>query len=224
MNAEQTGSGSVRAAASKTELKVGEKLLGTDPKTGKPVSVKIGRFGPFVQIGSAEDDVKPLFASLLKGQSIETISLDEALQLFKLSRTIGEIDGKAVDVASGRFGPYLKYNSAFVAIPKDYDPYHITLDEAKKLIDEKAEKEANKLIKTFQENEDLQLLNGRFGPYISYNKKNYKIPKEKVPAELSYEEALKIIQDAPAKPARGKGKTKVKAKEKVKAKAKAKKK
>jgi len=195
-------------SASKTELKVGERALGTDPKSGKPVSAKIGRFGPFAQIGSAEDEVKPQFASLAKGQSIETITLAEALQLFELPRTVGEIDDKTVIAAIGRFDPYLKYNNAFVTIPKDYDPYHITLEEAKKLIAEKAEKEANKLIKTFQENDKLQILNGRFGPYISIDKNNYKIPKGKVPAELSYDEVLKIIQDAPAKPAKGKGRGK----------------
>jgi DNA topoisomerase-1 len=190
-------------SSSKSELKVGERLLGTDPKTGKPVSVKIGRFGPFVQIGSAEDETKPQFASLAKGQSIETISLEEALTLFNLPRKVGELEGNPVEAAVGRFGPYLKYNGTFVTIPKGYDPYHITIEEAEKLIEEKKEKEANKLIKSFPEDAKLQILNGRFGPYISYDKANYKIPKGKVPAELSFEETMKIINEAPAKPVKG---------------------
>ena len=187
---------------SKSELKVGERPLGIDPKTGKPVSVKVGRFGPFAQIGSADDEVKPQFASLAKGQSIETITLEEALSLFNLPRKVGELEGKQVEAAIGRFGPYLKYDGTFVTIPKGYDPYHITIEEAKKLIAEKKEKEANKLIKSFPEDAKLQILNGRYGPYISYNKANYKIPKGTVPAELSFEETMKIINAAPAKPAK----------------------
>jgi DNA topoisomerase-1 len=191
-------------AASKSELKVGERALGTDPQSGKPVSVKIGRFGPFVQIGSADDEEKPRFTSLIKGQSIETITLDEALRLFDLPRTVGVLDGKPVTAAIGRFGPYLKFNNLFVTITKEYNPYHITLEEAQKLIAEKKEKEANKCIKSFPEDEKLQILNGRYGPYISYDKVNYKIPKGVVPAALSLDEARKIIQEAPAKPAKGK--------------------
>jgi DNA topoisomerase-1 len=186
-------------STSKSELKVGERILGTDPKTGKPVSVKIGRFGPFVQIGSAEDEDKPQFASLAKGQSIETIELEEALALFNLPRKVGELDGKTVESAVGRFGPYLKFDGLFVTIPKGCDPYHITLEEAEKLIVEKKEKDANRYIKIFPEDDTLQILNGRFGPYISYNKVNYKIPKGAVPAELSFEEVVKIINEAPPK-------------------------
>jgi DNA topoisomerase-1 len=194
-------------SASKSELKVGERALGIDEKSGKPVSVKIGRFGPFVQIGSAEDEEKPHFASLAKGQSLETITLSEALQLFDLPKTIGELDGKTVTAAIGRFGPYIKFDSLFVTIPKEYDPYHITLEEADKLIKEKQEKEANKYIKSFPEDEKLQILNGRFGPYISYDKANYKIPKGLVPAELSFDETMKIIKEAPEKSAKGRGKS-----------------
>jgi len=196
-------------STSKSELKVGERLLGTDPKTSKPVSAKIGRFGPFIQIGSAEDEVKPQFASLAKGQSIETITLEEALSLFNLPRRVGELEGKPVEAAIGRFGPYLKYEGTFTTIPKGFDPYHITIEEAEKLIAEKKEKEANKLIKSFPEDAKLQILNGRYGPYISYNKANYKIPKGTTPAGLSFEEAMKIINAAPAKPAKSaKGKKK----------------
>jgi DNA topoisomerase-1 len=197
-------------SASKSELKVGERALGIDPKSGKPVSVKIGRFGPFVQIGSAEDEEKPRFASLAKGQSLETITLNESLQLFDLPRIVGELDGKPVTAAIGRFGPYIKFGSIFATITKEYDPYHITLAEADKLIKEKQEKEANKYIKSFPEDEKLQIVNGRFGPYISYDKANYKIPKGVVPAEISFEEVMKIIKEAPEKPAKGKGKTKTK--------------
>jgi DNA topoisomerase-1 len=194
-------------SASKAEHKVGERILGTDPKTGKPVSVKIGRFGPFAQIGSAEDEEKPQFASLAKGQSIETISLEESLQLFNLPRTVGELEGKPVVAAIGRFGPYLKFNNTFTTISKEYDPYHITIAEAEKLIAEKKERDANKIIKSFPEDDKLQILNGRFGPYISYNKANYKISKGLVPAELSYEDCKKIISEAPEKPAKGKGRS-----------------
>ena len=183
-------------------------MLGDDPASGKPVSVKIGRFGPFVQIGSADDEEKPRFASLMKSQSIETIQLDEALRLFDLPRTVGQLEGKPVTAAIGRFGPYLKFNNTFTTIPKDFNPYQITIKEAEKLIKEKSERDANKQIKSFKEDENLKILNGRFGPYISYNKANYKIPKGKVPAELSFEEAMKIIKNAPEKPAKGKaGKT-----------------
>jgi DNA topoisomerase-1 len=194
----------LKVSEAKTELKVGERALGVDPASGKPVSVKIGRFGPFVQIGSADDEEKPRFASLLKTQSIETIQLDEALRLFDLPRTVGQLDGKPVVAAIGRFGPYLKYNNTFTTIPKDYNLYHISIAEAEKLIQEKQKRDANKQIKSFSEDKNLQLLNGRFGPYISYNKVNYKIPKGKVPAELSYDEVMKIIQSAPEKSAKGK--------------------
>lgn len=186
-------------SAEKYELKVGEKILGTDPETGKLISVKIGRYGPFVQIGSAEDEDRPRFASLAKGQSIETITMEEALQLFQLPRRVGEVDGKPVDASIGRFGPYLKYDNAFITIPKGFDPYHITLEESEKLIAEKKEKDANRHIKSFPEDDSLKILNGRFGPYISYNRDNYKIPKGVVPAELSFEETVKIINAAPAK-------------------------
>jgi DNA topoisomerase-1 len=189
----------LKVSAAKTERKVGERLLGDDPKTGKPVSVKVGRFGPFVQIGSADADEKPQFASLAKGQSLETISLDEALQLFTLPRTVGEWDGQPIVAAIGRFGPYLKHNNAFTPIPKTHDPYHITLNDAIDLIRAKQAHDANKVIKTFAEDAALQVLNGRFGPYLAREKSNYKIPKGVPPAELSYDDAMKIIREAPEK-------------------------
>jgi DNA topoisomerase-1 len=191
-------------SSARTDHKIGERLLGDDPKTGKPVSVKIGRFGPYVQMGSADDKEKPQFASLTKGQSIETITMEEAIQLFGLPRTVGEWEEKEIVAAVGRFGPYLKYDNTFTPIPKSYDPYHITLEEARLLITEKKTRDANKVIKSFPEDANLQVLNGRYGPYISHNKTNYKVPKETVPAELSYEEIMKIIQSTPLKPARGK--------------------
>jgi DNA topoisomerase-1 len=189
----------VQVLDAKTEHKVGERILGVDPKTNKPVSVKIGRFGPYVQIGAAGDEEKPQFASLAKGQSITSITLDEALQLFSLPRTLGLLDQKPVTAAIGRFGPYLKHDNTFTPIPKTGDPYHITLEEATLLIAEKQARDASKIIKTFAEDPSLQLLNGRFGPYLTQNKANYKIPKGITPAELTYSEALHIIQEAPKK-------------------------
>ncbi|MDL2257147.1 type I DNA topoisomerase [Bacteroidales bacterium OttesenSCG-928-I14] len=191
---------------SKSEHKVGERVLGEDPKTGKPVSVKIGRFGPFVQIGSAEDEQKPTFASLPKDMSIETISLDEALKLFSLPRTVGSYKDEEVVAALGRFGPYLKYGKLSVSIPKAFNPFTISIEDAEKLIDEKIERDAQKFIKSFPEDEKLQILNGRFGPYIAFDGKNYKIPKSQVPAELTFEQAMSIVNEAPDKPARSKAK------------------
>jgi DNA topoisomerase-1 len=195
-------------SAEKYELKVGEKIIGADPETGKQVSVKIGRFGPFVQIGSAEDAEKPRFASLAKGQSIETITLEDALQLFRLPRKVGELEGKPIEAAVGRFGPYLKHDNMFITIPKGYSPHHITFEEAEKIIMEKKEKDASRHIKSFPEDDSLKILNGRFGPYISYNRTNYRIPKGFVPAELSFEETVKIINEAPSKRERTRGRKK----------------
>ena len=190
------------AAAAKTEHKVGERVLGNDPKTGRQVSVKIGRYGPLVQIGQAEEEEKPLFASLLKGQSIETITLEAALVLFDLPRTVGELEEKPVTAAIGRFGPFVKHGSMFVSIPKGLDPFTITIEEAKRLIEEKKEKEAQKFIKVFENDPDTQVLNGRYGPYIVSKGANYKIPKGKVAAELTYEECIEIVNATPEKAAK----------------------
>ena len=177
------------------EHKVGERQLGVDPKTGKPVSVKIGRFGPLVQLGEGDAEEKPQFASLLKGQSVSTITLDEALKLFEFPRTIGEYEDKDVIVAIGRFGPYIKHDNKFVSIPKEYAPAAISLEEAVQLIVEKRETETKKVVKTFAEDADLQILNGRYGIYIAYKKSNYKIPKTiKEPAELTFDECKEIIE------------------------------
>ncbi len=193
------------------ERKVGERLLGNHPESGKPVSVKIGRFGPVVQVGDAADEEKPLFASLLAGQSVATITLEEALKLFELPRDLGEYEGETVSAAIGRFGPYVKFGKMFVSIPKTLTPQGITLDEAIELINAKREAEANKLIKTFDEMPGLEVLNGRYGPYLAYKPEgakkavNYKIPKTTDAASLTFEEAKKLMeaQDAaPKKPAR----------------------
>ncbi len=176
------------------EHKVGERILGNDPATGKPVSVKIGRFGPLVQIGNGEGDEKPQFASLLKGQSVNTITLEEALKLFEFPRIIGEFEGYEVSVAIGRFGPYIKHNNKFISIPKDLEPTAVSIEDAQELIISKREAETKKLIKTFEQDEKLQILNGRYGVYIAYDKSNYKIPKTvKDPEALSYEECMNIV-------------------------------
>ena len=185
------------------EHKVGERVLGKDPATGKQVSVKIGRFGPMIQLGDGEGEEKPQFASLLKGQSVSTITLEEALKLFEYPRNIGEYEEKPVTVAIGRFGPYVKHDGKFVSIPKEMSPAHITLDEAIELIDAKRVAETNRLVKTFDEEPDLQILNGRYGVYISYKKGNYKIPKTVAdPAALTLEEAMEIVRAQDAKPRR----------------------
>ena len=183
------------------EHKVGERQLGVDPKTGKPVSVKIGRFGPLVQLGEGDTEEKPQFASLLKGQSVSTITLEEALKLFEFPRTIGEYEGTDVTVAIGRFGPYIKHNDKFVSIPKEYAPAAITLEEAIQLIVDKRDAETKKVVKTFAEDADMQILNGRYGIYIAYKKSNYKIPKTvKEPAELTFEECKEIIESQDSAP------------------------
>lgn len=179
---------------SKSEHRVGERILGTDPKTGKQVSVKIGRFGPVVQIGTVDDEEKPKFAQLKKEYSLETITLEEALDLFKLPRNLGEVEGKTVIIGEGRFGPYVHYGDMFVSIPKTTNPLEITLDEALTLIRNKQQADAQKVIKTFAEEPDLQILNGRYGPYISYQKKNYKIPSNIEPSDLNIEACFKVIE------------------------------
>nr|MDE7377019.1 type I DNA topoisomerase [Muribaculaceae bacterium] len=189
----------------KFEHKVGERLLGTDPKSGKPVSVKIGRFGPLVQIGGADDEEKPQFASLQKGQSVATITLEEALKLFEFPRTLGEYEGKEVSVGIGRFGPYVKHAGKFVSIPKDVPPAALTLDEAIELIVAKREAESKKLIKAFDEEPELQILNGRYGVYISYKKENYKMPKTvDDPSALTLAQAMEIVNSQESKPKRKK--------------------
>lgn len=185
----------VTTTAEVSERARGERTLGVDPKSGKPILVKIGRYGPIAQIGDVSEEEKPKFASLLKGQSIETITFEEALELFKLPRTIGEYEEKEVIIGIGRFGPYVRHNSKFYSLKKGIDdPMLIELERAIELIEEKRLADKNKHIKSFEEMPGLEILNGRFGPYISYEKKNYKIPKTKVPAELSLEECKEIMK------------------------------
>ena len=182
------------ATSQKGEHKVGERVLGKDPKTGKPVSVKIGRYGPMAQIGSAEDSVKPRFAQLKKNMSIETITLEEALELFNLPRTLGDYEGKAVVVGAGRFGPYIHYDKGYTSVPKDMDPLVITLEDAITLLKDKAASDAKKHLRKFEEEPDLEIMDGRYGPYIAYKGVNYKIPKSvKEPGSLTLEACQEII-------------------------------
>jgi DNA topoisomerase-1 len=178
------------------EHKVGERMLGNDPKTGRPVSVKIGRFGPIVQIGLPNDDDKPIFASLLKEQSMNSITLEEALKLFELPRTLGDFEDKTVVVNNGKFGPYIRHDNKFISIPKTYTPQSITLEEAIEVIEKKREDDSNRLIKRYDEDADLEVLNGRYGAYIAYKKKNYKLPKGTDAHSLSYTDCLHIIENA----------------------------
>jgi DNA topoisomerase-1 len=178
------------------EHKAGERVLGVDPKSGRQVSVKIGRYGAMAQIGTPEEDEKPLFASLQKSQSIESITLEETLKLFELPRNIGEFRDKDVVIGIGRFGPYIRHNNKFVSIPKGVDPLEIQLEEAIELIEDKERKDKEKTIKLFEEDSDLQVLNGRYGPYIKYQNSNYKIPKTTDPKKLTLEECKRIIEDS----------------------------
>ena len=186
---------------SRNEHKAGERQLGVDPKTRKPVFVKIGRFGPIVQIGTAEDQDKPRFAQLPKEQSMETITLNEALELFKLPREIGEYEGKPVTIGAGRFGPYVLHDRKYTSLPKNVDPMAVTLDEAIELIEGKRQQENEKHMKTFDEDPKLEILNGRYGPYLSYDGKNYRLPRNlhDKAASLSYDECMKVIQAVPVK-------------------------
>ena len=180
---------------SRSEHKAGERVLGEDPKSHKPVSVKIGRFGPVVQIGSAEDKDKPRFAQLPKDKSLETITLEEALELFRLPRTLDEYEGEPIIIGAGRFGPYVQHNRKYVSIPKDIDPLAITREEAVELIEKSRDQEKQRHVKTFEEDADLEVMNGRYGPYICYKGKNYRMPKamHEHAAELTYEKCMEIV-------------------------------
>ena len=190
----------VENALNEAERTNGVRILGIDPTTGKELSVKIGRFGPLAQLGEAtEDGDKPQFASLRSGQHLETITIEEALELFKLPRNLGEFEGKTVTVAIGRFGPYVRHDSKFISLEKNTDdPYSIELDRAIVLIESKREKDLNAVIKVFEENPDVKLLNGRWGPYISYKKSNFKIPKNTDVTKLSLADCMALIEKGPA--------------------------
>lgn len=183
-----------KALNMRLEHKVGERVLGTDPATGKQVSVKIGKYGPVVQLGETDSDQKPQFASLLKDQSVATLTLEQALKLFEFPRVIGSFEDSDISVAVGRFGPYIKHEGKFVSIPKTLTPETITAEQAIKLIEDKRVEDKNKIVKTFENDDKLQVLNGRYGIYIAYNGANYKIPKTiDNPADLSYEQCMEII-------------------------------
>lgn len=190
----------VENALNEAERANGVRVLGTDPTTGLEISVKIGRFGPLAQLGEAtEGGAKPQFASLRSGQHLETITMEEALELFKLPRTLGEYEGKTVTVAIGRFGPYVRHDSKFISLEKNVDdPYSIELTRAIELIEGKREKDQNALIKVFDENPDIKILNGRWGPYIAFKKNNFKIPKGTDASKLSFEDCMKLIDKEPA--------------------------
>ena len=173
----------------------GEKLLGIDPATGKKVFVKVGRFGPVAQIGDTESDEKPRFAGLKKDMSIESVTLEEVLKLFEFPRSLGEFEGKEISVAVGRFGPYVKHDNKFYSLAKTDNPTLLEYDRAVEIIKEKREKDLNNIILAFDEDPDLRVLNGRFGPYIVYKKSNYKIPKGTEPTTLSYAECMAIVED-----------------------------
>lgn len=202
-----------KTLADKSGHKAGERQLGIDPQSGRPVFVKIGRYGPMVQIGQAGDEEKPVFATMKKGQSTETLTLEEALELFKLPRTLGEFEDKEVSVGAGRFGPYIKHDGKYVSLPKDEDPLKISLEKAVELILAKREAEAKRFIKSFEEDPEMEILNGPYGPYISYKKKNYRLPKDKKEsaAGLTFDECMKIINaetEKPKKTPRARGKKK----------------
>lgn len=185
-----------------SEQKVGERILGIDPKTGRQVSVKIGRFGPMVQIGTQEEEDKPLFASLPKERSMATITLEESLVLFKLPRDLGDYEGSNVQISTSRFGPYVKHDNKFTSLPKSTDPYSIILEEAIELIEEKRRKDREKVILDFGGETGIQVLNGRYGAYIAQEKKNYKIPKGTDPKSLTLESCLEIIAKSDSTPAK----------------------
>ena len=186
---------------SRSEHKVGERELGKEPGTGKPVFVKIGRYGPVVQIGSANDEEKPRFAQLPKNMSMETITLEEAMELFKLPRKVGEFEGSEVTIGSGRFGPYVYHNKKYVSLPKTEDPMSVTLETAIELIEAKRKQEKERHIKAFEQDDKMELLKGRYGPYVAYDGKNYRIDKKlherALAGDLNFEECMEIVKNAP---------------------------
>ncbi|MBP1667641.1 MAG: topoisomerase [Bacteroidetes bacterium] len=190
----------VTSTLAKSAVNKGERKLGSDPETGKPVFVRMGRFGPVVQIGEVSAPEKPRYASLRKGQNLESITLEEALELFKLPRTIGKFEDKDMVVSIGRFGPYILHNSAFYSLNRNTDdPYTVEADRAIEIIREKRLKDQTKVLKTFPEDTELSILNGRWGPYIKYRKENYKIPKTTDPGKITYKECLALISNPPAR-------------------------
>ena len=197
----------VEQVAKTAERSTGERILGTDPKSGRPVSVRIGRYGPMVQIGRAEDEEKPLFASLPKGMSMGDVTLEQAMELFRLPRKLGEREGKEVSASAGRFGPYVKWGSLFVSLrPAGEDPLSITLERANELIDKKISDDASKVIREFPGSDPaVSVLNGRYGPYVKVGKDNVKIPKGTDPVSLSLEDCLALREKQAAQPKKASG-------------------
>ena len=186
-----------------TEHKVGERLLGNDPATGAPVTVKIGRFGPVVQMGSNEEGQKPRFAQLNAGQKLETISLEEALELFQLPRKLGTYEGEPITIGAGKFGPYVSHKGSYVSIPKGTDPMEITFEQAVIMMHRKHQEEAERHLKAFEEDAELEILNGRYGPYITYKGNNYRLPKNlhEHAKDMTYDECMQIVNEQNDKPA-----------------------
>ena len=175
------------------------RLLGQDPESGKNIYARLARFGPCVQMGELEDEEKPRFSSLRKDQLIETITLDDALELFKMPRPVGEYEGVLIEANIGRYGPYVRHGNKFYGLGEDDDPLTVTESRAIELIEAKRKEDASRIIKSFEENEDFQILKGKWGPYLKAGKKNVKLPKEKKPEELTYEECVELAEKAPAK-------------------------
>ncbi|MDE6515235.1 MAG: DNA topoisomerase I, partial [Bacteroidales bacterium] len=184
----------VLETAKHSEKVSGERLLGNDPVSGEPIYVKLSRFGPVAQKGETKGDQKPLFAGLKKGQTLESVTLEEALDLFKLPRRVGLFEDEEMVAAVGRFGPYIRHKGMFYSIPKGDDPITLTQERAVEIIEQKRQADANRVIKTFAEDASIQVLNGRFGPYIACNKKNYKIDKKTDAASLTLDECRAIIE------------------------------
>ena len=196
----------IEGALESTVKVKGEKLLGTDPATGLNIYVKIGRFGPMAQLGESDNSDKPRFAALKKGQSIDTITLEDTLDLFKLPRPLGDFEGTEVIVSAGKFGPYIKHKSAFYSLPATENPLTVILERAVEIISAKRHEDIKKVIREYTEDTDIKVLNGRYGPYISFKKENYKIPKGKTAADLTYEDVKAII--AASEPTKSKSKKK----------------
>ncbi len=192
-----------KSVNTRTEHKVGERMLGTDPETGAPVTVKIGRFGPVVQMGGTSTGQKPRFAQLSAGQKLETITLEEALELFRLPRKLGMYEGEPIVIGAGKFGPYVSHRGSYVSIPKDTDPMGITFEQAVIMMHRKHVEEAERHLKSFSEDAELEVLNGRYGPYIAYQGTNYRLPKamHEHARDLTYEECMQIINGQGEKPA-----------------------
>jgi len=193
-----------KSVSTHTEHKVGERLLGNDPKTGAPVTVKIGRFGPVVQMGAGENGQKPRFAQLASGQKLETITLEEALELFQLPRKLGTYEGEPITIGAGKYGPYVAHKGSYVSIPKGIDPMEVTFEQAVIMMHRKHQEEAERHLKTFEEDAELEVLNGRYGPYISYKGINYRLPKNlhDRAKDLTYDECMEIIHGQDEKPAK----------------------